>query len=117
MIVTFDFSRTRTSLRGLDIQIISPAAGRYTFRFHFNARATANLRERVSKDEGAWFFRLDDITGTPLIRGRRVTVAADLLAPHHADPRVPPGVLRCEGPRDPWARDLGSGLCTLVYEE
>lgn len=117
MIVSLNFDRTRTSLRPFSARLISPAVGSFTLRFHFNARAWADLSRRAGPDEGAWFFRLDDITGTPLIRSHRITVAPNLLALHQVNPLVPPGALRCTGPRDPWARDIGEGICTLVYEE
>ena len=117
MIVPLNFERTLDSLRPFRMRLISPAIGSFTLRFRFNARAWADPQRRASPDEGAWMFRLDDITGTPLIRTRRVTASPNLLAVHQADPRVPPGVLRCVGGRDPWARDLGEGMCSLVYEE
>ena len=117
MIVTLNFERTLDTLRPFRMRLISPAIGSFSLRFRFNARAWADPTRRADPDEGAWFFRLDDITGAPLIRGRRVTVCPNLLAVHQVDPRVPPGVLRCVGGRDPWARDLANGVCSLVYEE
>jgi len=89
MIVSLNFDRTRTSLRAFALRLISPAVGSFSLRFHFNARAWADLSRRADPDEGAWFFRLDDITGAPLIRSHRVTVAPNLLALHQVNPLSP----------------------------
>jgi len=116
MIRTIDFSRTRDSLRPFRASLISPAVGRVTFAFHFNVRCGRDLRA-LGTGEGAWFFALIDAVGTPLIRARRITISANLLEIHQVNAQIPPGVLRCSGPADPGARDLGLGLCSLVYEE
>lgn len=115
---TIDFSRTRTSLRPFSVSLISPAVGRFTLAFHLNIRCPRDLRNPLGgESDGAWFFALSNSIGTVLVRSRRVVLSTNLLARLQPGTTLPPGVLRCTGPDDPGARDLGMGTCVLVYEE
>lgn len=113
---TFDFTPRGSSLKPVEISLVTPS-GRWTFPFHFNIRAARSL-VRTDPDDGAWFLGCKDMIGTMLLRSIRVTLSPDLFRRHRVGGlALPPGVLRCEGPRDPQRGDLGSSLCVIVYEE
>ena len=114
---TLDLSRLGPDLRPWSLSIVSPAVGRVTFRFTWNPRAHRSLTRKTAED-GAYFFSLRGDDGAIKIRGRQVTLCADMLASARAgDPSLPPGTLACVGPRDPGRMDLSDETCKIVYTE
>lgn len=105
------------------IDILRPTDDQNPFNFT-TTLSGQNYRFRFSpsmRDEGSWFFSIDDIIGVTLKRSRRLVVGKDgdeidLLDNDRAlQPTLPPGRLVMRGPRDPQLRDLSDPAFQLVY--
>jgi hypothetical protein len=114
---TLDLRLLGPDLRPRRVSLLSPTVGRFTLELSWNPRAHRSLAQPTPED-GLYFFKYTGDDGTVRIRSRAVTLNADMLASARAgDPDIAPGVLRCEGPRDPGRYDLSDGTCTITYVE
>lgn len=114
---TLDLRLLGPDLRPRTLSLVSPTVGRMVLRFTWNPRVHRNLTRKTALD-GAYFFSYARDDGVVRIRGRMVTINADMLASARAgDPTIAPGVLECVGPRDPGRYDLSDGTCRVTYRE